>query len=162
MKKELQTTIWLDLLTYVIIPFVLLIGTIDIIRALLYGVFNLEFFVFLLIEVVFLMFYAYTFYNSYKRTKDAYVLFRILIFITAIRAGLDYANTQNINNGDSFILAFLGYFAIVAIVWIYPNEIYFKKRKDIFSNKSTLKFTKRCENCKRIYFINKECPKCSK
>lgn len=161
MKKEIKTTLWLDLLTYIIIPFVLLIGSINIIRALLYGVINIHFFIFLFIEVAFLTFYGFTFYHSYKRNKDAYMLLRLLILITSIQAGLDFANTQNINSGHSFILSLLGYLIVIAIVWIYPNEIYFKNRKNLFVNKSTLNFINRCSKCKKFYLNAEECPKCN-
>jgi uncharacterized protein (DUF983 family) len=141
MKKEIRTTLWLDLLTYIIIPIVILLGTIGVIRSLLYGMFSFEFFVFLFIEIAFLVLYGYTFYHAYNRNKEGYTLFRLLILLTAVRAGMDFANTQNINEGHNFVLAFLGYIVVATIAWIYPNELYFKKRKDLFINKSKLKYT---------------------
>jgi hypothetical protein len=162
MNKELKTTVWLDLLTYLLLPFVILFGIIEIVRGLLYGVFSLGFMGYLILELAIIGFYVYTFYHARKRNKQAFNLFRILIVISAVRAGLDYATTQNANNGHNFILILIAYLVIAGIAWVYPNEIYFKKRKDLFINDDKLKFTEKCEKCKRIYSKGKKCPKCDK
>lgn len=162
MKKEFQTTVWLDILTYIILPLVTILGTIGVIKNLLYSSFNLEFFIYFLLEVVLLIFYGYTFYNSYKRTKQGYNLLRILMVISAIMAALDFANTESFNKGYNFILVFVIYLIAAAIIWIYPNLIYLKNRKELFKNKSTLKFTEKCSKCKRMYLKGKSCPKCEK
>lgn len=162
MKKEYQSTIWLDVLTYIILPFIIIFGTIGVIRGLLYETFNFEFFVYVLLEISLLAFYGCTFYNSYKRTKLGYNLLRILMVISAIMAATDFANTESYNNGYNFVLVFIFYLVAAGFIWIYPNEIYLRKRKELFKNKSNFKFINECDKCNRLYPKGKSCPSCSK
>lgn len=138
MKKKYLTTYWLDLLTYIILPFVTIVAVINVVKGLLYSTFSLSFLLALIAELVFICLYILTFFTSYKRTKPAYFFFRVLIYATAVKAALDFTLTEVTNLEP--ILAFLVYFLAVAILWIYPNEKYFKNRKELFNKESGLKF----------------------
>lgn len=138
MKKKYMTTYWMDLLTYIIIPFITVVATFRVVRSLLYSSFSWVLLVSLLIEIAFIALYVITFLSSHNRTKAAVTCFRILVIATALRAAIDFAITGV--SGYNSILAFIGYAALCAVVWVYPNEIYFKNRKELFKNESTLRF----------------------
>ena len=135
--KKVQTTAWLDLLTYILIPIIGIIGVLNIFRASthidweFYSMFSL------ISEIILLLFYGGTAYYTHKRDKKAYFLLQFLIVIAAIRASIDFANTRNFNNGDNFIVEFILYFGICFIAWIYPNYIYLKKRKNLFVSRKS-------------------------
>ena len=138
MKKKYLTTCWLDLLTYIILPFVTIVAVINVVKGLLYSTFSLSFLLALIAELVFICLYVLTFFTSYKRSKPAYFFFRVLIYATAVKAALDFTLTKVTNLEP--ILAFLVYLLAVSILWIYPNEKYFKNRKELFNKESGLKF----------------------
>ena len=138
MNKKYLTTYWLDLLTYIVLPFVTVVASINVVKGLLYSAFSFEFLLALIAELVFICLYVLTFITSYKISKPAYFFFRVLVYATALKAALDFTLSQV--TGLEPILAFLVYFLIVSIVWIYPNEIYFKKRKHLFAKESRLRF----------------------
>ena len=77
MKKKYLTTYWLDLLTYVILPFITIVAVFNVIKGLLYSTFSLEFLLAFIAEIVFICLYILTFITSYKRTKPAYFFFRV-------------------------------------------------------------------------------------
>lgn len=137
MKKKYLTTYWLDLLTYVILPFITIVAVFNVIKGLLYSTFSLAFLLAFIAEIVFICLYILTFITSYKRTKPAYFFFRVLIYATALKAALDFTLTQ-VTSWEP-ILAFLVYFLAACCFWIYPNEIYFKKRKYLFIKDTDLK-----------------------
>lgn len=138
MKKKYMTTYWMDLLTYVIIPFITVVATFRVIRSLLYSSFSLNLLISLIIEVAFIGLYVVTVLSSHNRTTIAYPCFRILVLATALRAAIDFAVTGV--SGYNSILSFLGYLVLCTAVWVYPNEIYFKNRKELFKNENKLKF----------------------
>jgi len=130
--KKYVTTYWLDLLTYIIIPFIAINGIYKIVSSLFQGVLSWL----LLLEFVFVVLYVLTFFNSHNRTKLAYILFRILITMSAIRAVIDFILKGEFN-WPSFIVYSIG----CVFLWIYPNEIYLKKRKHLFKNENKLYFS---------------------
>lgn len=130
--KKYMTTYWLDLLTYIIFPFVTFVGVFRVVKSLLYGSFSWSYFLFLILEISFICLYIITFFSSHNRTKNAYICFRIVVIATAIRAAFDFAWTDVNNYG--FAISFVGYLVGCVVLWVYPNEIYFKKRKELFKN----------------------------
>lgn len=162
MKKRIQSTIWLDLLTYIILPLVVLKSSWNIISSISYLKWNLYTIVLMIVEVSLIVFYSLTVYHSHKRTALAPKLLRALFWITAIQASFDFANTEQINKGYNLFLTFGLYFAACYVVWIRTNEVYLENRKEIFGKESTLKKNYRCPNCKRLVPIGKDCPHCKK
>ncbi len=159
--KKVQSTIWLDLLTYIILPLIILGSTWNIINIIPKMEWKVYTVVMMGIEISLLLFYIFIVYHSHKRTALAPKLLRALFWVTAIQAGFEYANTQHINKGYNLFLVFGIYFVICYIVWIRTNEVYIEKRKDIFGKNNTLKKNYRCEKCKRLVPIGKDCPHCS-
>lgn len=137
-EKKYMTTYWMDLLTYIVIPFVSLVSTIRVVRSLLYSEFSISFFCFLVVEIIYISLYVITFFNAYRKSKMGYICFRILIYATTLYATVDYTLSQV--SGYNNILTFIGYLFVCAILWVYPNEVYFKKRKDLFKNENNFWF----------------------
>ncbi len=136
MKKEVLTTVWLDVLTYILIPIVLLLGVISVFRTMIHITFEFYPMLMMLIEIVLLIFYGVTAYYSHKKDKKAMELLSLLTWVTAVQVSLDFANTRAMNNGDNFVLACFFYLAACYFLWIIPNRIYFQKRKSLFVNES--------------------------
>ena len=156
MKGEKKTTVWLDTLTYLLIPLVVIIGGWQLIASIVSGNVPGSAWLLIILEVLYLLFHIYTVYHVYHRNKSAYFLLRILIVVTAVRTALEYANTRNTNTGQSFILLFLGYLAVCAILWVYPNELYFKARKHLFGIKNPEKEFKEIKEEKEEVQENEE------
>lgn len=163
MRRSIQSTLWLDFLTYIALPIVFLLGIFHIIVFVLPQMtWDLYVIITLLIEIAFLIFYGYTVYHAHKRTKRAYYLLRILVWVTAIRTSLDFANTECINKGYNFFLMFAIYFVACYIIWVHTNEIYLEKRKDLFGRLDALKNHYRCKKCKSLVLVGENCPHCEK
>ena len=160
--KKIQSTIWLDLLTYIILPLVVLGST----WAVLHTIFHMKWTpyttIMMVIEISLIIFYSLTAYHSHKRTLLAPKLFRALFWITSFQASFDFANTEHINKGYNLFLMFGIYFAACYIVWIRTNEAYLQNRIDIFGKETSLKKNYRCEKCKRLVPIGQDCPYCKK
>ncbi len=162
MNKKIQSTIWLDLLTYIILPLVILVSTINIFTTIFHITWQVYTIVLMLVEISLTIFYAVTVYHTHKRTSLAPKLLRALFWVTAIQTSFEYANTQQINKGYNIFIAFAIYFAICYVVWIRTNETYLENRMDIFGKESSLKKNYRCPECKRLVPIGKDCPNCTK
>ncbi len=132
MKKKVYTTSWLDFITYIAIPIVLLLGLINVVKTMFSMSFTFYTISMMLIEIVFLIFYGVTAYYTHKRYHKAYNLLLLFFWVTAIRAAFDFANTQTVNTGDNFFLEFALYLGICYLAWILPNKSYLAKRKEIF------------------------------
>lgn len=153
MKKKYMTTYWMDLLTYIILPFITVVATFRVVRTLLFESFSRNLLIMLIIELLFISLYVITFLSSHNRTKNAYTCFRVLVVATSIRAAFDFAASGVSNYGT--MVSFIGYLVVCALVWIYPNEVYFKNRKELFKNNSKIKLSvsnkkKKNENKKEI------------
>ena len=137
MKKKYMTTYWMDLLTYIILPFITVVATFRVVRTLLFETFSRNLLIMLIIELLFISLYVITLLSSHNRTKVAYTCFRVLVIATSIRAAFDFAASEVSNYGT--MVSFIGYLVVCSLVWIYPNELYFKNRKELFKNDSKIK-----------------------
>lgn len=137
MKNKYITTYWIDVLTYIILPFITLVSVIGMIRTLMNESFSWKLLPMFILELSFIVLYVLTVINSHKRTKVAYYLFRVLIWTTAIRASVDFAFSGASKFGS--VVSLIGYLVICGLVWIYPNEIYLKKRKELFKGENKIK-----------------------
>lgn len=141
MKNKYLTTYWMDLITYIIIPFITIVAGIRIVRSLLYSTLGVTFAISLFIEIAFILLYVVTFLYSHKRTKGGERCFMLLVIATGIRAAVDFAITS-VTNYNPY-LAFFGYLLVCVALWVYPNYIYFNNRKELFKNDSFLNFAKK-------------------
>ena len=137
-KPIKKPTLWLDLLTYVLIPLVTLLGLIRVVRTVFVGNFTTETTIFLLVELAFIILFLYTLYHVHNRNKPGFFLIRFIVYITAVRASVDFAFFETANKDSSFLFAMGTYLVISALVWIMPNELYFRAREQLFKNESTL------------------------
>ncbi len=132
MKNKVYTTFWIDAITYIVIPIILLLGTINVITNIFSMSFHFYNIIVTIIEIIFLVFYGTVAYYTHKRYKKAYSLFGLLIWVTAIRAAFEFANTRAVNDGDNIFLMFGLYLVVAYFVWVLPNKAYLEKRKEIF------------------------------
>lgn len=147
MKKKYMTTYWMDLLTYIVLPFISVVATYRVIRTLLFDTFSWNLLIMLIVELLFIGLYVMTIIHSHKRNKLALICFRILVIATSLRAAYDFAFSGVSDYGT--VVSFVGYLLICGVVWIYPNEIYFKNRHELFKNDTKIKlFTKKNETKK--------------
>ncbi len=146
--KKVQSTVWLDILTYILLPIVVVIGvwnTLRVMRHIDWDFFEVSM---MLVEIALLVFYGYTAYYTHKRDKKAYLLLQILFWVTALRASIDFANTRMVNNQDNFLIEFCLYLGICYLAWILPNNVYLQKRKAIFKEELPAPITK--ETVKKV------------
>lgn len=160
MNKKIQSTIWLDLLTYIILPLIVIGNAWNISHVIFHMKWTLYATIMLVIEIALIVFYSITVYHSHKRTSLAPKLFDAIFWVTSFQASFSFANTQHINKGYNLFLMFGIYFVVCYIVWVRTNEIYLEKRKDIFGKENALKKNYRCPDCKRLVPIGKDCPHC--
>ncbi len=158
--KKIQSTIWLDLLTYIILPLVVLGSLWNVLHTIFHMKWTLYATIMMVIEISLIVFYSLTAYHGHKRTLLAPKLFRALFWITSFQASFNFANSEHINKGYNLFLMFGIYFAACYIVWIRTNETYLQNRIDIFGRENSLKKNYRCEKCKRLVPIGQECPHC--
>ncbi len=161
MKKKVQTTSWLDTIIYIIIPIIMILGGIRLIRGIVHFSFTIPYIISFLLEILFLFYYGYIAYYVHKRDKRSYFLLLSLVWLSAIQTSLDVANTRTINDGNNFFLVFAIYLGICYIVWIYPNQIYFKKRQNLFQ-KTNPTLTEIFREKKETLFKKKESEKIEK
>ena len=147
MKKKYMTTYWMDLLTYIILPFISVVATYRVIRTLLFDAFSWNLLLMLIIELLFIGLYIMTILQSHKRNKLALICFRVLVIATSLRAAYDFAFSGVSDYGT--VISFVGYLLVCGLVWIYPNEIYFEKRKELFKNNSKITFLKEAKDTKK-------------
>ncbi len=160
MNKKVQTTTWLDLLTYIILPLVIIGNTWNVITTLLYSKLEIYTILITIVEIFFIVFYGYTLYRTHQRSEIAPKLLTGLFWITSFQTSAEFANTECINKGYNFFLMFAIYLLFCYIVWVRTNQVYLEKRMDLFKNKSSLKTIHRCEKCKRLIPNGKDCPHC--
>ena len=142
-KEEKKKTVWLDALVYILLPLVTLIGGVRALSTLVSRNISGQETVYLVLGIAFVILHAATLYYAYKRTKVGYCLIRVLILVTAIRSAVEFGIVQNFNNETNLLLAIMGYFVALSILWIYPNEIYFRARKHLFMNECDCNWLKR-------------------
>lgn len=162
MNRKVQTTTWLDFLTYILLPLVIIGNSYSIISTLMHSKLELYTVLIAIVEIFFVIFYAYTIYRTHKRSEVAPKLLYILFWLTALQTSADFANTECINKGYNFFLMFALYLFFCYVIWIRTNQVYLEKRKDLFISKNALKNTYRCSKCKRLVPNGKECPNCKK
>ena len=80
---------------------------------------------------------TYTYYLFNERKKIGYTFFNILLFVEAVygcaNATLNtLLQNNNIPNASYFALTYLLTLIIWGAIWVFPNYIYFKKRKNLF------------------------------
>lgn len=160
MKKKIQSTIWLDLITYIILPLIVIGSSWNLFFAIFHMKWGLYSTVMVIVEISLTIFYGLTVYQTHKRTALAPKLLRALFWITAFQASFEFANTEYMNKGYNLFLMFGIYFAACYIVWIRTNETYLQNRMDIFGREHSLKKNYRCEKCKRLVPLGMECPHC--
>jgi len=141
-KKKVwkKSTKWLDALVFIILPILSIVGTIRVLRSIAGG--NIEGigWAFFLVEILFIILFITTAYYAYNRTKEGYVLLYILIILSGIQAAVIFAIEQSYDRDPNFFMVFGGYLLGCYILWYFPNQSYFKQRKELFTNEGNCKF----------------------
>ena len=150
-KEKKLSTIWLDFIIYIFIPFYFLTLTIESVSA-----FSSEDIIKKISLIVCALYVAFTFCNLIKRNKLSYYLLFIFYIFSLITSCLFLSHRVNITN-NIYILEFIG---IGIFLWIIPNFIYTYKRRDMF-RKHNIAHIKKCPGCNRIIPIHMEsCGRC--
>lgn len=154
-KNKLPSTIWLDFLTYIFMPFYILtlslnliasfnnLIIINVIKSIIYG--------------VFIIFCFITFYYLIKRRKSAYYCMMIFFVISMITVLLDIMGNYHIDK----VIYIIELFIVGIIFWIIPNYIYMMKRKILFKEHHLINI-KKCPGCNRIIPVSMtSCGRCN-
>lgn len=153
-KKKCLSTIWLDFLNYIFMPFNILTVSLTLIENINFS--NLKLTLFIVFYFISLLISIISFYKCVRRNKLGYYLLYVYIIISLITNGIEIINRLGIND----MVYILIFFISGVILWIIPNYIYIKKRKSIFQKHQLLNI-KKCPGCERIIPVTmKFCGKC--
>lgn len=133
--------IWFNIYVFLLLPFCVLINIWNLIRYIRYfnGLNNMFLTIFqLILCILSIIFYAYTFFYAKDRVKKAYLLIMISIFYGAFVAAFDQTLATYYNQGFKTYLMFIVYIALFVMWWGLPNYIYFQRRKEMFEIKKVM------------------------
>ena len=144
------STIWLDFINYIYMPFYILTSSIEFIRNFKSNV------IFYSIVILFTIYTFFTLYFLAKRDKKAYYLLFFFYIISAISMVLFMIDRYNLKQSIYIVILI-----ILSILWIILNFIYLIKRKKSFY-KRDVAHIKKCPGCNRIIPVSMEsCGKCN-
>jgi len=146
-NKKRISTIWLDFLNYIFMPFNILTITLTAIKQ-----FGLNHIIISILYIVALIIYFVCFYKVHKRDKYGYYLLYLYIILSLFMNIIEIINRYKVNNIMHAIIMFI----VGIILWIIPNYVYLRKRKNIFCKRQLLNI-KKCPGCKRIIPITMPC-----
>ena len=150
MRTTSKSTIWLDFINYVLIPFYILTSSIELIKNIKTNI---------LISLALLIFIIYIFITLFyliKREKKAYYLLFPFYIVSYIGTSIYFISKYGVKNNIYYLLII-----ILGILWCIFNFIYTLKRKKIFY-KHSVAHIKKCPGCNRIIPISMlSCGKCN-
>lgn len=115
----------------ILLAFVHLIGTLN--NSIQTATINNIYVFFLMIsEIILLILLCINFYYFIHPCKEGYRLTLIMLSFGTMDSVIGAFNNINSMHPVTFFISFCFIFAIMAIIWIYPNYIYYKKRKFYF------------------------------
>ncbi len=141
--KKIKSTIWLDFLTIVLIPFYILTSTLTISKLLMHKIDILN----LILTIIIFLFSVVTFLFAFKRKKPAYYL--LMVYVLLIMSYEIYRNAPN-------LMVMVIAFVVGILVWFIPNLIYLYRHKDCFYEHN-MAHIKKCPGCNRIIPISMKC-----
>ncbi|MBR3524161.1 MAG: hypothetical protein IKN87_05750 [Bacilli bacterium] len=139
--KNKTNDLWLNIYIFLLLPFCILINIWNLFKYIKH--FNSLDNMFLTILqlilcIVSIAYYAYTFFYAKDRVKKAYLLIIISIFYSIFVASFDQTLATYYNQGFKTYLMFVVYIGLFVIWWGLPNYIYFQRRKDMFEMKRVM------------------------
>lgn len=154
-NNKLPSTIWLDFLTYIFMPFYIFTLSLNMIDS--FNNLTIINIIKSLIYVIIITFNFITFYYLIKRKKNAYYCMIAFYIISMITIILDIINKYSITK----IIYIIELVVAGIICWIIPNYIYLKRRKLLFKDHQLLNI-KKCPGCNRIIPISmNSCGRCN-
>ena len=151
-KKKVETTIWLDILGFVLLPFFILMASL---RAI--DLFGKKSIILGIILLLFCLYSFVTFYYLLKRKKITFFTTLIFIVLSTIFLSYDIMVRYEIYDILYRELTVLG----VIIIWLVPNVIYLIKKRSIFKDYHLMGI-KKCPGCNRFIPVSMDkCGKCN-
>lgn len=141
--KNVKSTIWLDFINYIFIPFYILMTSLEFIK--LIPNINIINIIKLLLDILGVVLGILTIMFLYKRKKKILFIYIAFIINSMITICLLIFDRVNISRID-YILEI---FVVGFIIWVIPNIIYVIIRRDMFKPHE-LNHIKKCPGCKRI------------
>jgi len=86
----------------------------------------------LVLCVVSIAYYSFTFYFAKDRVKKSYLLIIISIFFSVFVASFNQTITTYYDQGIKTYLMFILYLILITFIYGLPNYVYFERRKDMF------------------------------
>ena len=133
--------LWFNIYVFLLLPFCVLINIWHLVNYLKHfnNINNMFIAVFqIVLCIISILYYAYTFYFAKDRVKKAYLLLLISIFFSIFVASFNQTINTYYDQGAKTYLMFLVYIALFVIWWGLPNYTYFKRRKDMFGMKKVM------------------------
>ena len=143
--KNVKPTIWLDFMTYVIIPFYLITNVITLVNMFK----DVNYFDLILLLLIMIYSLVTFLFLSKRKNISCYLLLGYIVLLGAI---FNYIFYTKVTNGIYLAISIMG----TILCWILPNYIYLFKRQDFFKEHSN-RHIKKCPGCNRIIPIAMAC-----
>ena len=153
-NKKVESTMWLDFLGFVFIPFIILIASLLAIR--LFGKKGMENTIYGILLIFYCLYSFVTFYHLLKRKRITFYIVLGFIILTTVIIPFDIIVRYEIDQILYKELIVLG----TIIIWLIPNIIYIIKKRNTFKDYHLLNI-KKCPGCNRYIPVTmKSCGKC--
>ena len=151
--KKILSTIWLDFISFIFIPFYILVNSNELFKAIKSK--NILLIIYLIICIIYSIILLF---NLVKKNKISYYMLYIFLVLSFSSIMLYLIPKLHINN-IWYIVEIIG---VSLIIWLVPNIIYLYRRQNIFKDKLPIAHIKKCPGCNRIIPVNMtSCGKCS-
>lgn len=148
--KNVKSTIWLDFINYIFIPFYILISFLELIKLIPnFTVINI---IKMLLDVSGIILSLITMKFLRKRKKKILFIYIPFIINSMITISLLIFDRVHIIRIDYMVEIYLAVF----VLWVIPNIIYIISRKDMFKDYK-LNSIKKCPGCKRLIPVHMSC-----
>ena len=137
--------LWLNIYTFVLIPFCIIINIINTYNGFKYydaydnkviSFFTLAF------AIISVIYFAITFYYAMDRKRLGYNLILVSVGYSVVVSSFNQVVATYLGQGTKFYVMFIVYGILFTIFWGLPNYLYFIKRKNLFETKKINEETK--------------------
>ena len=131
---------WWNFWIYFRFPVGILISFLAFLSTIYYlGNTDIDFYIiiYLATNLAYIILMGFSYYNVFQKKKRGYIIFIYYIIAEALLFSFDLV-IQNFSPLSYSISEMFCFFIIIAVIWsgiwVYPNYIYFNKRKHLFNN----------------------------
>lgn len=133
-KSETLPMNWWNFWKYFRFPAGCIVSCLNLVN---YQNYTFDFYIasFFIIDILRIILMGFSYYQFLERKKNGYKLFNIFLALDSIYICAFSALKVSLKDlSTNFVVNFVVLLIAMAIIWVFPNYIYFKKRKKYFCN----------------------------